>query len=369
MSNPYKEGGNPFSNDNRQASANKGGGAWYDPPAADQSPSYALPAASSPGMDQQPQWSDNQQTYNANNNAGGGQQQPQQMGQPQPQWVDPQQQLRLGMQQPPDLVTAKFWTLEFYQQFFDVDTKDVLKRMGNVLLPLVPPDFLYDRHWHMGNLPGGVMPNAISSAAAAFSSGAEKRADLYGPLWISTTVWVTLAIVGNIMGKMAHERRAAQRQVDINNIVNSAPTLAPGQTRPPYWTPEPLPRWTYDFSAATIAAGVVYTFIIFMSFLVWGLMKWKNVPVGLTDALCLYGYSMFVFLLAGILCAVPVTGFQWIICILAAIWSCSYLLLNMWQLWKVSLEKPWFVGLVVLVISTQCAMTIGFKLYFFDYAY
>lgn len=368
MSNPYKDGGNPFQGDNK---TNAAGGAWYDPPTShDDSPSYTLPTHSSPGVDQQPQWGAAPQMNNNNNFADVQQPQYANNVQQQPQWVDPQQ-ARIPAGQPPDLVTAKFWTLEFYQQFFDVDTQDVLKRMGNVLLPFVPPDFLHDRHWHMGNLPGGVMPNAISSAAAAFSSGTEKRADLYGPLWISTTVWVTLAIVGNIMGKMAHDRRAAQRQADIDMLVSHAPSLAPGGTYAPgsFYTPEPLGRWTYDFSKATIAAGVVYTFIIFMSFLVWGLMKWKSVPVGLVDALCLYGYSMFVWMLSGILCAVPVSGFQWVVCFLGTVWSCGYLLLNMWQLWKVSLDKPWFIGLVLLVIGTQVALTIGFKLYFFDYDY
>lgn len=354
MSNPYKEGGNPFGGDNRQAS-NTTANAWYNPPAnggGDDAPSYALPSHSTPGVNEQPQWT------SANMNA-----------QPQPQWVDPQQARAPAMTESPDLVTAKFWTIEFYQQFFDVDTKDVLNRMGNVLLPFVAPDFLHDRHWHMGNLPGGVMPNAISNAAAAFTAGGQKRADLYGPLWISTTVWVTLAIVGNIMGKMAHDRRAAQRQADIDNIVAHSGTLAPGATRPAFWTPEPLAAWTYDFSVATVAAGVVYTFIVFMSLLVWGLMKWKSVPVGFTDALCLYGYSMFLYLLGAILCAVPVTAFQWIVSILVAAWACAYLLLNMWQLWKVSLDKPWFIGLVVLVVGTQAALTLCFKLFFFDYAY
>ena len=352
MANPYTDAGS-F---NQGGAANPSGAAgWYNPSggAPSGAPAYALPHDTVPNPDVQPQWSAAAPPAD------------------QPQWVDPAGgPANPGIvSQPPDLVTAKFWTIEFYQQFFDVDTKDVLKRMGNVLLPCVAPDFLHDRHWHMGNLPGGVMPGALSSAAAAFSSGVEKRADLYGPLWISTTLWVTLAIVGNIMGKMAYLRRAAQRDQEITNIIAHTPTLASGATHPPLWTPAPMQPWTYDFTAASAAAAAVYAFIVFMSFLVWGLMKWKSVPVGLTDALCLYGYSMFIFLLAAILCAVPVKPFQWLVCVLAAVWSCAYLLLNMWQLWKVSLEKPWFVGLVCLVLGSQFALTIGFKLYFFDYQF
>jgi hypothetical protein len=342
---------------------------------------YALPSV--PGADQQPQWGASAQPLPGGGYAGAYTGQPQYVGGEgapnaygvggappagygQPPWVDPN--ARPMPSATPELKTWKCWSGEFYEQFFDVDTNDVLKRMGNVLLPFVPPDFLHERHWHMGNLPGGVVPESLRGAAMAFTSGEEKRADLYGPLWISTTLWVTLAIVGNIMDKISYTRRSAARDVEIQAFIARYGTHSPTGTRAPgEWSLDPMPRWTYNFEVATIAAALVYTYIIFMSFLVWGLMKWKSVPVGLTDALCLYGYSFFVFILTAILCAVPITAFQWLVCILAAVWTSAYLLLNFWQLWRVSLERGWFIGLVLMIIGTQLALCLGFKLYFFNY--
>lgn len=44
--------------------------------------------------------------------------------------------------------TSKFWTLQFYQQFFNITTRQVLLRLSNTLVPINPPDFLIDRNWH-----------------------------------------------------------------------------------------------------------------------------------------------------------------------------------------------------------------------------
>lgn len=360
MSNPYT-GGNPFQQgvDNKASSVDGGGGpSWYSPPnASAAAPSYSLPSDTTPGVDTQPQWG---------NSVG---------VQPQPtgQWVDPQHggaPGAAGVPGPPtahasgpELDTWKCWTSEFYTQFCDVDTNDVLARMGNVLLPFVPPDFLRERHWsYSGGMKSSMMPSGLANAAAAYGGTVEKRADLYGPFWISTTLWVLLAVVGNIMDKLAYNRHVQQYNDNIAKMVNSS---VPGQH---LYTPEPPTKWVYNFQTASVGATVVYFFMVFMSLLVWGLMKWKNVPVGLTDALCLYGYSMFVWILGAILCAVPATAFQWLVCILAGVWSSGYLLLNMWELWKVTLEKPWFIGLVLLVLGTQFALSIGFKMYFFNYS-
>jgi hypothetical protein len=160
---------------------------------------------------------------------------------------------------------------------------------------------------------------------------------------------------------MAYNRRLNDYNINVQKMLNAS---VPGLHQ---FTPPPPAKWVYDFKAASVGATVVYFYIVFMALVVWGLMKWKNVPVGFTDTVALYGYSMFVWILGAILCAVPQWAFQWLVCALAATWSAAYLLLNFWTLWKVTLEKPWFMGLVILVLGTQVALAFGFKLYFFDY--
>ncbi len=266
--------------------------------------------------------------------------QPQQPGQPHPQHA--------AGQIPPEsreLQTSKFWTIGFYRQFFDINTKQVLLRMSNTLAPINPPDFLIDRNWHhnagQAGDPQAQQPTVIEGVEI------NKNPDLYGPFWICTTLWMILAIVSNIMSKIAHDR------VEATYV---------GGTRPP------STKWSYDFSVAPVAAITIYAYCFGMAALVWGLMKWKNLPVALADTLCLYGYSMFIFLLAAILCMAPVVSAQWFVVIFCGAWSVTYLLINFWHLWKVGMEPCWFMSVVLLVIVAHLLITMSFKFYFLNYA-
>eukprot|EP00672_Neobodo_designis_P015887 CAMPEP_0174835324 /NCGR_PEP_ID=MMETSP1114-20130205/5350_1 /TAXON_ID=312471 /ORGANISM="Neobodo designis, Strain CCAP 1951/1" /LENGTH=362 /DNA_ID=CAMNT_0016069271 /DNA_START=44 /DNA_END=1132 /DNA_ORIENTATION=+ len=265
-----------------------------------------------------------------------GQQPPQQPatpGQPgQPQQGQQHQAAR-------DLVTAKFWTLEFYQQFFDVSTRDVLRRMGNVLIPFSPPDFLQNREWH--SAPGGTIGQKLSDVAQRVShnEAGEKNADLYGPFWLCTTLWITIGIVGNFVSKMAHTRSGSKDD------------------------------WHYDFKEATVACVTIYAYTVLVSALVWGLMKWKAVPAAFQDVLCVYGYSMFLPFIAAILCGVPNTMFQLAVCLVCGVWSTFYLLANFWRLWRTTLAGAWFTGIVALVVFFQVGLTLSLKFYFFNYNY
>ena len=227
------------------------------------------------------------------------------------------------------LETAKFWKIEFYQQFFDVDTHQVLRRMSNVMIPLNPPDVLLDRNWH-GNS-GAVEPGGNGEL---FGVALNRKPDMYGPVWICTTLWMLLAVISNVVSKL---------------------NAAAGTT------------WTYNFQIAPVAAIVIYAYWFLMSVVIWGIMKWKNVPVALVDTLCLYGYSLFMFILAAILCAVPTATFQWIVVLGAGIWSAAFLVLNFWHIWKISVEPTWFLGMLMLVGATHLGLTLSFKFYFFNY--
>lgn len=359
MANPYTGGNdvNPFADDARRAPAAQPAPAasqpqFYNPPssAAAQSPAYHPPAnefhqqptygSAAPQQQYQPPQQYAQQPPPPHQQQYGGQQDPNLYAQqppPQQQYQGPVEQ---GPPPPParDLQTMKFWTIEFYQQFFDVDTVDVLRRMGNVMLPFTPPDFLLHRDWHHafgGALSGRLA--ALSSTVSHKEGVQERMPDLYGPIWLSTTLWILIGIIGNAMSKLAHTK---SKSTD---------------------------SWSYDFTVATVAAGTVYAYVGLMSLMIWGIMKWKAVPASLPDVLCLYGYSMFIIILAAILCSFPNTGVQWFVCIAAGLWSGTYLLANFWQLWKRTLNQMWFTGVVLLVIFFHFLLTCSLKFYFFNY--
>jgi hypothetical protein len=230
----------------------------------------------------------------------------------------------------------KFWTVEFYQPFFDVDTIDVAKRMLATLVPYKPPDFLQNRRWH---LRAQSENPRVPSVEPEQPEGAP---DLYGPVWICTTLWMCLSIVGNLTGKLAHDAKDRK-----------AALISP---------------WSYDFTSVVVAVATVYGFVAGMSLIVWGLMKWKEVPVTLIDTLCLYGYSMTHFFIACVVCTVPYAAVQWIACLGSGLYSMVFLLVNFWFLWRQSLNKIWFTSVVLLVSIAHLALTLAFKLYFFNYA-
>ena len=312
---------------------------WAAPPqtSAPQQPQfYNPPPQNVPPSQPQPQWAPQQRTYPQQDYT---QQNPQQQ---QAQPTLPPEQMPMAS---PETQTSKFWTMAFYQQFFDVETKDVLRRMGNTLLPIAPPDFLFSRRWHYNNFTAA---SAVSQPTANGQVPLDKSPDLYGPFWICTTLWMALAVVGNMMSKISHSHAMANR-------TPSGGTLAPETT------------WSYDFTTASVACVTIYCYCGGMSLLLWGLMKWKCVPASLIDTLCIYGYSMFIFFLAAILCVVPVPFTQWVVCVLCGLWSSAYLLLNFWQLWKICLEPWWFIAVVIIVTAAHILVTLSFKFYFLAY--
>ncbi|KPI89764.1 hypothetical protein ABL78_1144 [Leptomonas seymouri] len=233
--------------------------------------------------------------------------------------------------------TSKFWTMEFYQQFFDVNTRQVLLRLSNTLVPLNPPDFLMDRNWHFNEsmMAGEAEEDTTLEEAGIILS---RKPDMYGPFWVCTTLWITLAVVSNIMSKIAYTRN--------NN--NTEP-------------------WKYDFSVASVAYVTIYLYCFVFGSLVWGIMQWKNLPATIMDVVCLYGYSMFIFELVAILCMIPSSAAQWTFVMIGGVWSSAYLLINMWHMWRTTLEQKWFIGLVAFVTIFHMGLTLSFKLYFFKF--
>jgi hypothetical protein len=150
-----------------------------------------------------------------------------------------------------------FWTFDFYQQFFNVDTNDVLLRIVKTIVPW-KPDFI---------------------------SSIKVNPDLWGPFWISTALLIVLSISSNL-GDFFNWYRAFKelaQQLPPPNGSGSSP-----------WVPEKtLVQWTNDFSTITIAAFVIYSYVFLLPIVLWVFMKWKNIAVSLIQVISLYGYGIF----------------------------------------------------------------------------
>lgn len=119
-----------------------------------------------------------------------------------------------------DVAASKsFWSFEYYQQFFNVDTDQVKNRIIWGMIPR--PGVSYLRNY--------IKPNP----------------DLYGPFWICVTLIFTIAITGNVA-----------------NYLQYAPT---GDY-----------KWKYDFHIVSFAATAIFTYAFIVPLALWSFIKWNN---------------------------------------------------------------------------------------------
>ncbi|GLV35364.1 uncharacterized protein CBL_01486 [Carabus blaptoides fortunei] len=168
-----------------------------------------------------------------------------------------------------------FWTIEFYQQLFDVDTNDVVDR---------------------------ILASFIPRRDSSFKNKIKLKPDLYGPLWISITLVFSIAITGN-----------------ISNYVMSLNSKY---------------HWKYNFHLVSYAATTIYLYIGIIPITLWAVLKWSSTESeaddmqieetsapNLLELICIYGYSIFIFVPASILWGIHVPWLQWILVIIAALLS------------------------------------------------
>ncbi|XP_052777216.1 protein YIPF1-like [Mya arenaria] len=207
-----------------------------------------------------------------------------------------------------DKKTHSFWTFEYYQQFFDVETWQVFRRVVGSMTPL--PNKRYLDH--------NIRPNP----------------DLYGPFWICTTLVFTTAIAGNLANYLASGGK------DYN--------------------------WHYDFHKVTFAASAIFSYWWLIPAVLYGVLWWRKSEAGLTflEMLCVYGYSLAIYIPISILWVVNITWFKWVLVVLGAVLSGGVLVLTFWPAMKHDTRKVAgiFVGIIFIL---HLALAAGFVLYFF----
>lgn len=139
------------------------------------------------------------------------------------------------------------WTLSFYAQAFDVDTAEVLRRCTATIYP-----------------------------RANFLDVLEGNPDLYGPVWIATTVVVILFLTGTINQYLAHQGKE---------------------------------HFAYDFRLLSGAAGLVYGYTGLVPVGLWGVLKWYgSESANLLECACLYGYANLVWIAVALVSWSPISS-------------------------------------------------------------
>ncbi|KAF5277854.1 hypothetical protein FQA39_LY06006 [Lamprigera yunnana] len=211
-------------------------------------------------------------------------------------------------------VSKSFWTLKYYQQFFDVDTSEVLER----LLASITPRR------------NNVMSNKI-----------KLKPDLYGPFWITMTLIFTIAISGNVANYLQHANAEYQ--------------------------------WKYDFHLVSYASTTILLYICVVPLLLWGGLKWSTNNTDLEhlveetissplELICIYGYSLFIYIPVSILWSIQIYWLQWSLVLIATLLSGSVLVFTLYPAIHLSKHK---IVLIICIILCHLLLAVGFKLFFF----
>ncbi|KAJ9486276.1 hypothetical protein VN97_g7052 [Penicillium thymicola] len=196
-----------------------------------------------------------------------------------------------------------WWSLHYYERFFDVDTNEVFRRCVATVYP-----------------------------RTNFLDVLEGNADLYGPIWIATTVVVILFLTGTISQWLS------------NNDDK---------------------HFEYDFTLLSGAAGLIYGYTGILPIALWGALRWfGSSTADLIECWALYGYSNLFWIAVALVSWSPLTALNWALVGVGFAWSVFFLLRNLYPVLNATDAKASKI-LLILVVVLHAALAIAIKVLFF----
>ncbi|KAF8816303.1 Yip1-domain-containing protein [Phlegmacium glaucopus] len=206
--------------------------------------------------------------------------------------------------------TGGFWTVEYYQPYFDIDTKTVLRRCYTTLIP---------------------------TASLTYLSTHLNPADLYGPFWTLTTLIFALFLSSSLGASIASYLSAKGTHYD------------------------------YNFELLSIAVSLVYAYGLALPILLWLALRYLGVGEwSVVEAVALWGYGQFVWIPVAVLCVIPVPIVRWALVGIAFGLSGWFLGANIYPI-LASAEAKATRLIIVLLAAIHLGIAISFKVLFFSY--
>ncbi|XP_014494853.1 protein YIPF1 homolog isoform X1 [Vigna radiata var. radiata] len=205
--------------------------------------------------------------------------------------------------QQPTSYWVRIFSVSSYMQYFNVDTDVVVNRLLSSLNPV-----------------GGDFFNKIDA-----------NPDLYGLIWISTTLVFVLALLGNIATYLT------QKHVDNTT------------------------SWSFDVSFVSTAAWCIYGYVIVVPLAYYFFLQYMGSNANLIRFWCMWGYSLTIFIMSSFLLLVPVGILRWIIIILTGVASASFVALNL----RSFVEGNDVSVAVIAAFFLQIALAVFIKVRFF----
>ncbi|KAF2089556.1 Yip1-domain-containing protein [Saccharata proteae CBS 121410] len=195
------------------------------------------------------------------------------------------------------------WSISYYQQFFDVDTAEVIKRCWAAIFP-----------------------------RANFLDVLEGNPDLYGPVWIATTVVLILFLTGTMSQYLAHRHEE---------------------------------HFPYDFRLLSGGAGLIYGYTAFIPIALWGLLKWfGSESANLLECWALYGYANIIWIPVALISWSPITILNYVFVGVGFAISALFLFRNLYPILSATDVKTSKI-LLVVVVALHAGLAIAIKILFF----
>ncbi|KAL3521141.1 hypothetical protein ACH5RR_019290 [Cinchona calisaya] len=195
-----------------------------------------------------------------------------------------------------------FFSISSYTQYFNVDTDIVLNRILSSLYPI----------------------------SGDFFSKIDANPDLYGLIWISTTLIFVIASLGNCATYLMHRSNDS--------------TIS----------------WTFDVSYVNVATCAIYGYALLVPLGFYFLLQYMGANASLIRFWCLWGYSLFIFILSSFLLIIPFEFLRWTVILASGAASAVFVALNL----KSYIQNDLTLVLVAAFVL-QIGLAIFIKMWFF----
>ncbi|XP_028792752.1 protein YIPF1 homolog [Neltuma alba] len=195
------------------------------------------------------------------------------------------------------------FSISSYTQYFNVDTDLVLNRLMSSMNPV----------------------------AGDFFSKIDANPDLYGLIWISTTLVFVLASLGNLATYLM------EKQTDKST------------------------SWSFDVSYVNVAACSIYGYAIAVPLAYYFLLQYLGSNSSLIRFWCMWGYSLAIFIPSSFLMLIPLEIVRWLVIILVGTASASFVALNL----RSYVEGSDVSVMIIAAFFLQIALAVFIKVWFF----
>lgn len=122
----------------------------------------------------------------------------------------------------------------------------------------------------------------------------------------------------------------------------------------------------HDFTFVPVAASLIFGIILIIPLIVWGIWIYQHREARFMDIICIYGYSLTIFIPITMLWIIPYEVTRWLMVVYATFSSSIFIFLNMKEL--LSEFDGWSGYLAIGVqIASHCVLGLFYKLFFFQY--